>query len=76
MKCVICRNGELAPGTATITRQIGGTTLVLKDVPALVCDNCGEEYLDDETTDAVHALTKRHERSGAEVVVAAYHAAA
>ncbi|MGH7938508.1 MAG: type II toxin-antitoxin system MqsA family antitoxin, partial [Bryobacteraceae bacterium] len=43
MKCTICKKGETAPGTATVTLERGGLTLVVKDVPAQICDNCGEE---------------------------------
>lgn len=49
MKCAICRNGETEEGTTTIVLERGNTTLVFKDVPAHVCENCGEEYLSEET---------------------------
>ena len=49
MKCVICKHGELVPGTTVVTRKAGTTTLVLKDVPALVCESCGEEYFESAT---------------------------
>ncbi len=48
MRCVICKNGEARPGTATVTLERDGSTLVVRSVPALVCDNCGEEYVDQE----------------------------
>ena len=32
----------------TATLQRGDTTIVVKQVPADVCDNCGEEYLSQE----------------------------
>ncbi len=50
MKCVICKHGEAQPGTATVTLERGNLTLVIKRVPARVCQNCGEEYVDEETT--------------------------
>jgi YgiT-type zinc finger domain-containing protein len=43
MKCPICRNGETHPGTATLTLERGPLTMVVRHVPAQVCDNCGEE---------------------------------
>ena len=46
MRCVICRHGETAPGKATVILQRGETTVIIKDVPAEVCENCGEYYLD------------------------------
>ena len=50
MKCVICKEGETAPGTATVTLERGSATVVFKAVPADVCQNCGEEYLDERTS--------------------------
>ena len=37
---VICRNGKTKPGHATVTVQRGETTVILKRVPADVCENC------------------------------------
>ena len=48
MKCVICKHGETREGFATVTLERNGATIVVKSVPAKVCDNCGEEYLDEE----------------------------
>lgn len=50
MKCVICKNGEIKPGTVTVTLEGGGSTLVFKNVPAQVCENCGEAYVDEAIT--------------------------
>ncbi|MBI3031634.1 MAG: type II toxin-antitoxin system MqsA family antitoxin [Candidatus Rokubacteria bacterium] len=50
MKCVICKHGETRPGRATLTFTRDGTTLVVKGVPADICANCGEEYVDEATT--------------------------
>ena len=47
MKCVICKKGETKAGTATVTLDKEGATLVFKGVPARVCANCGEEYIDE-----------------------------
>jgi YgiT-type zinc finger domain-containing protein len=33
------------PGTVTVTLQRSETTVLIKDVPADVCRNCGEYYL-------------------------------
>jgi len=50
MKCVICKLGETRPGKTTVTLERDGTTLVIKGVPADICANCGEEYVDEGTT--------------------------
>ena len=44
MKCVICKQGEIGVGKATISLQRQWVTLVIQGVPARVCRNCGEEY--------------------------------
>jgi YgiT-type zinc finger domain-containing protein len=49
MKCAICRNGETVLKNITVTLERAGTTLVIKDVPADVCTNCGEEYVSAKT---------------------------
>ncbi len=51
MKCVICKTGLTQPGKVTVTLQRDNTTLIIKDVPADVCDNCGEYYLSDEISE-------------------------
>ena len=50
VKCVICKNGETQPKATTVTLEKGEATLVFKNVPALVCSNCGETYVAEETT--------------------------
>ncbi len=72
MKCVICKHGETSPGTATMTLEREQTTLVIKDVPARVCDNCGEAYFDGGTTDAMLAMLDRAVENGVQVEVRVY----
>ncbi|MGH9125012.1 MAG: type II toxin-antitoxin system MqsA family antitoxin [Acidimicrobiales bacterium] len=69
MNCVICRQGETRPGTATVTLNRQGTTLVVKTVPAEVCDNCGEGYHDEQTTTLLLDLVDTATTTGVEVEV-------
>lgn len=48
MKCVICKQGDTQPDQTTVTFQREGTTLIFKRVPAQVCANCGEAYVDED----------------------------
>ena len=48
MKCPICRNGHTESGFTTVTLERNQTTLVYKQVPADICENCGEIYLSSE----------------------------
>jgi len=50
MKCVICKNGSMNEGFVTVTLQRGESVIVIKNVPASVCENCGEYKLSEATT--------------------------
>lgn len=69
MKCMICRQGETRAGTTTVTLTRGAMTLVTKSVPAAVCDNCGEEYVDEATTALLLAAADEAEAAGVQVDV-------
>ena len=69
MTCVICKRGETNPGAVTVTLQRGETTVILKEVPAQICDNCGEYYLSSDVTALVMEKAERAVRSGAEVEI-------
>ena len=75
MKCPICKHGETAPGTATVTLERGLTTLVVKDVPDQVCENCGEEYVGEEVAGRLLREAEERERAGTEINVRHYRAA-
>jgi YgiT-type zinc finger domain-containing protein len=69
MACVICRQGEMHPGEVTVTLQRNDTIIVLKGVPAEVCDNCGEYYLSEAVTGIVLAKAEDAVKRGAEVEI-------
>ena len=72
MKCFVCGFGETAPGTTTFSMSADSMTLVLKEVPADVCDSCGEGYMDLETTAQLEKITENAKRTGVEVLVRRY----
>jgi len=49
MKCAICRNGYTQKENTTVLLQRDQTILIFTEVPAEICDNCGEEHLSSET---------------------------
>lgn len=51
------------------------TTLVIKQVPADVCQICGEGYVDEETTDRLLQIAEAAVKSGVQVDVRQYVAA-
>lgn len=72
MKCVICKQGEHLLGTVTVTLDRDGTTLVFKNVPAQVCENCGETYVDEETTEQMLIAAEAAVSAGVQVQVRDY----
>jgi YgiT-type zinc finger domain-containing protein len=50
MKCSLCKTGETHPGKTTVTLERDGSVVVIRDVPAEICEDCGEYYLDEVTT--------------------------
>ena len=69
MKCVICKMGETTPDTTSVTLQRGGTTVVIKDVPAEICENCGEYYLSEQISERVLALAETAVKNNAEIEI-------
>jgi len=62
-------------GTATVTLERDGMTLVVKHVAARVCPNCGEEYIDEDAAARLMETAEQAARSGVQVDVREYAAA-
>lgn len=75
MKCTICKNGETKDSKTTATMTKGNTTVVFQDVPAQVCENCGEAYFSENTTNQLLKLSDEAAQSGVQVEVREYLAA-
>lgn len=69
LTCVICKHGETRPGRVTVPLQRGETTVIVKDVPADICENCGEYYLSETVARQVLEYGEQAVRSGAEVEI-------
>ena len=69
MKCVICKHGNTGGGTVTVTLARGESTIIFKEVPAEVCDNCGEYYLSDSITEKLLSRADEAVKNGAEVEI-------
>jgi YgiT-type zinc finger domain-containing protein len=75
MRCVVCRQGETRPGKATLVLQRDGAIVVINDVPAHVCENCGEEYVDDKVAESVLTSAEAAAQAGVRVEIRDYVAA-
>jgi len=72
MKCVICKTGQTQPGITTVTLQRANTVVVIRDVPAEICDNCGEYYLNEPTAKRVYADADKTAQRHVEVEIQRY----
>ncbi|BAZ10546.1 hypothetical protein NIES4071_23690 [Calothrix sp. NIES-4071] len=72
MKCVICKHGETKPVLVTVTLERDESIVVIKKVPAEVCNNCGEYYLNDNITEQVLERAYVAVNNGAEVEIIRY----
>ncbi len=75
MKCVICKQGTTPAGAATVALERGEMVLVFREVPAEVCEVCGEEYVDERTTASLLETASEAVRAGVQVDIREYVAA-
>jgi len=68
--CDVCKQGTLEPGTTTATFETEDTTVVIRNVPAEVCNSCGEGHFDPIVSDRLLELAaEAAEWSGAPVQI-------
>jgi YgiT-type zinc finger domain-containing protein len=67
MKCVVCKQGETHLGHTTVTLVKNGGALVVRNVPAQVCENCGETYVSAQVTRSLLEPARQTLRAGVEV---------
>lgn len=72
MRCIICKKGETKPDKATVILERNGMTLVFKGLPANVCANCGEEYVDEKTTKELLKSAEEALKAGVQVDIREY----
>jgi YgiT-type zinc finger domain-containing protein len=69
MKCVICKTGSIHEGIVTVTLEKNGSIILIKEVPAKVCDVCEHYYLEEATAAEVLQRGKEGLLKGAELEV-------
>jgi len=69
MKCALCKHGQTFLGKTTVTLHRGDTIVILKEVPAEVCENYGEYYLSETITAKVLRRAEEEVAKGSEVQI-------
>lgn len=72
MRCVICKQTETQPGITTVTLERDAMTLAIKHVPAGVCPNCGEEYVEESVAAQLLAIVEQATSAGVQVDIRQY----
>lgn len=76
MTCSICKMGKMEKGFTQVVLTRGESTVIFKNVPALICDDCGEYILDEETTTEIYSQAEKLFSLSQEVAVLTYKKAA
>lgn len=61
MKCIHCQ-GEMRRGSTPLHIDRKGCHLMLDSIPAWVCEQCGETYLEEKEVDAIEDLIRSVEQ--------------
>ncbi len=69
MECALCKVGATEKGKVTVTLERDGAIVLIKDVPAEICTNCGHYYLSEEITRLVMEKGNTAIENGAELEV-------
>lgn len=73
--CFLCKNDALRPGVTDTSLTREDVAMVVKGVPAQVCTNCGEAYLERAVYERLKAEFKADETAGVEFMARKYAAA-
>src|SRR5260370_41825778 len=59
MKCLVCKNTQMKQGTTMLPIERGRALLLITDIPARICSNCGEPYIDEAVAQEVEDLANQ-----------------
>lgn len=70
MRCMHCQ-GNMKRGTAPFHIDRKGYHLVLDEIPAWVCRQCGEAYFEEAAVDSIQSLVQAVDRNLEKISVSA-----
>lgn len=68
MTCLLCK-GEMKPSTTIHTVQMKNGSAVIKNVPCLKCEQCGEVVLSADTVEKIERILHTVEKAATEIAV-------
>ncbi|HQC12001.1 MAG TPA: DUF1508 domain-containing protein [Methanoregulaceae archaeon] len=55
-----------------MTLERHGFTLIMEEVPAEICNNCGEDYIEDTVADEIMTIAENLSKTGSKIEVRKY----
>jgi YgiT-type zinc finger domain-containing protein len=74
-QCPLC-GGNKSEGSTTFTADLGFGVVVVRNVPALVCEQCGEDWINDETMISLESIVEDAKENQSELEMVPYRKAA
>lgn len=68
LQCPLC-GGDKKAGTTTFTADLGFGVVVVRQVPAMVCTQCGADWIADDIAARIEALVEDAKKKRLEVEV-------
>ena len=68
MKCLVCHH-DMVERTVTLDLRVGEDLVVIEEVPATVCEHCGERVFTPEVTRRVQAVAGARQEAARTIVV-------
>ena len=68
--CPLC-GGDKRPGTTTFTAELGFGVVVVRDVPASVCSQCGADWIGDDVSGRLESIVEEAKEKRLQVEVTA-----
>ena len=70
-KCPLC-GGRIAPDKTTFTADLDKGVIIVRDVPAQICGQCGEEWFTTEVSLRLDELAADMRAKGSEVEILSF----
>lgn len=72
MNCFMCK-GQMRPGNVNHIVDRDGEIIIIKNVPAIVCKQCGEAFYDNEVMKKVEKIVEEAKSNRAEITIINYY---
>ena len=71
MNCFMCK-GNLEMKTVNYIVDLGNTIIIVKEVPAKVCTQCGEQFFEDNIAENIERIVNDLKKIATEIAVVNY----